>query len=425
MNFRIMNEGYDSVVSERYVSSASKHLVKRESGKTFIDLGMAGGSAILGHSHPEIRKAVETQLKLGSLFTQPNRLAHEYCKIISPALGDLSNIVFCSTGSEATMRAIRIARACTGRNKIGIFAGGWHGSHDFLLVEEQLSSPANKPRPKLKSAGTPAALLEDILFLPYNNDAALGLISRHAEDLAMVFIEPVQGSNPQEDIGPFLQKLRSVCSEQNILLGFDEIITGGRLSLAGGKDFFNVSPDISTYGKIYGGGLPLGLVAGTDTVMNCIRAKNPVFLGGTFSANPLSLAAGATTLSILKSEPEIYETLDNAGTRIADELNDFCLARGIDGQVSRCSSMFRFIFTSKNVTDRRNRDTLEASEIVQRRFYNTLEENGLSTGTNRINFLSTFHDASVLDKVIVAFKKTIEKELLTSRKKGLGAVSAG
>ena len=131
------------------------------------------------------------------------------------------------------------------------------------------------------------------------------------------------------------------------------------------------------------------------------------------------MAAGATALSILKSKPEIYETLENAGDRIADELNDFCLGEGIDGQVSRCSSMFRFIFTSKNVTDRRSRDTLEASEAVQRRFYTTLEENGLSTGTNRINFLSTSHDASVLERVIVAFKKTIEKVLLTPEKKAL------
>ena len=206
MTINILNEGYSSTDKTNYASRALGSRLWDFHGRQFIDLAMAGGSAILGHSNELSGMQFIRQLAAGSLFTHPTELAHEYCEVLAEDLRELSSVAFCSTGSEATMRAIRVARAATGRTKIGIFGGSWHGSHDLLLVEEDTTAtPLKRPAARLKSNGSPADILNQIVFLPYNKPEAFEIIADNAKDLAMVFIEPVQGSNPRDDIGGFLK----------------------------------------------------------------------------------------------------------------------------------------------------------------------------------------------------------------------------
>ena len=207
----ILNEGYNVTDRRKYLAQAHGCKVTDLYGETYIDMAMAGGSAILGHANEYVRDAVNTQLRKGALFTSPTVLAHQYCEILDHHLGELDHFAFSSTGSEATLRAIRIARAYTGKRKIAIFGGGWHGSHDLLMVEEDPKSHSHRPTGFLKSAGTLPNVLEQAVMLPYNPEAAFYLIKEQAATLPMVFVEPLQGSNPQGDIKYFLQELRGLC----------------------------------------------------------------------------------------------------------------------------------------------------------------------------------------------------------------------
>ncbi|MFL6871542.1 MAG: aspartate aminotransferase family protein [Candidatus Azotimanducaceae bacterium] len=403
----VLNEGYSCTNKEKYLSKAEGCRVWDLQGNAYVDMAMAGGSAILGHADKSIVEAASSQFAAGSLFTSPSILAHQFCEVIGPCLAPLSEFVFSSTGSEATLRAIRIARAATGKEKIAIFSGCWHGSHDLLLVEDDPKSDQQKPEAILKSAGTTRDVLNQVIVLPYNDPSAFKLIKDHAQEIAMVFIEPAQGSNPRADIRDFLLGLRKVCTENNVLLGFDEIITGGRLALGGGKTHFEINPDIATFGKIYGGGLPLGLTAGTTEVMACIRSENPVFLGGTFSANPISLAAGLCAIEQLRERPETYVQLSRRASDFVAEINGFAQTKGIDAHMMGVGSMFRLILSSNTVSCRRERDRVEPAIDIQNTFYQHLRAAGVWIGTNRINFLSTSHDDAALALAQEAYQSSL------------------
>ena len=403
----VLNEGYSCANKEKYLAKAEGCRVWDLQGNAYVDMAMAGGSAILGHADKSIIDAASSQFAAGSLFTSPSLLAHHFCEVIAPSLAPLSEFVFSSTGSEATLRAIRIARAATGKEKIAIFSGCWHGSHDLLLVEDDPRSDQHNPKAMLKSAGTTRDVLNQVIVLPYNDPAAFRLIKEHAQDIAMVFVEPVQGSNPRSDVKDFLLSLRKVCTENQLLLGFDEIITGVRLSLGGGKTYFGIDPDIATFGKIYGGGLPFGLTAGTTEVMSCVRSENPVFLGGTFSANPISLATGLRAIEQLNGTPEIYTELSRRASDFIAEINDFVRVRGIDAQMIGVGSMFRLVLSASTVSCRRERDRVEPAVDIQNTFYRHLREAGVWIGTNRINFLSRSHDDSALALAVEAYKSSL------------------
>ncbi len=400
----ILNEGYSGTDKQKYLAEAKGCTVTDLSGKTYVDMAMAGGSAILGHANEHVRDAVVKQLEKGALFNSPTELAHQYCEVLVQHLGELNHFAFSSTGSEATLRAIRIARAHTGKKKIAIFGGGWHGSHDLLMVDDDPESDPHRPTGLLKSAGTPPDVLEQVVMLPYNDEAAFDLIEEQAAELAMVFVEPVQGSNPRGDIKYFLQELRAVCDKNEVLLGFDEIITGGRLSIAGSKPIFGVTPDLATYGKIYGGGLPIGLVAGKEEVMSCIRSKEPVFLGGTYSANPLSLAAGKAMLTQLNENPDIFTRLEKSAEVFVSDINHFAERLNINAHMMGKGSMFRLVFSSNSIKNRRERDRQEVNAEVQNDFYQALRTAGVWIGENRINFLSTAHAQTDLDEACDAYK---------------------
>lgn len=408
---RIFNEGYQPDAQALYLRRAEGCEIEDFDGNTFIDLGLGAGSAILGHAHPDVVSAITAQAARGTVYIAPHMAVHDFGALLAGILPAFGGFVFCNSGAEATLRAMRIARAVTGRRRVAVFSGGWHGGHDLALADEAPNSPAQRPIPIHRTAGTPPELLDLLLFLPYNAPEALELIRTHRHELALVLIEPAQGSNPRVDVGGFLRDLRQVTEECGVLLGFDEIITGFRLALGGGQEAFGVIPDIATYGKIIGGGLPVGMVAGKTEVMRRIRGGNnvmSVFMGGTFSANPLTIAAGLAAVRHLSERREtVYPALDAAFGSLRDAVNDFCSARGLPVRMINAGSFGRLLFTDRPVSSRHERDLYELGSEIQNAFYLCLLAAGVHVGSNRILFLSTAHDDTVVDAVTRAFIETL------------------
>ncbi len=411
---RVLNEGYGGSGSSLRMQSASGATITDTDGKTYIDMAMGGGTCILGHANPLVVEAVNKQMCHGSLFTVANPYAEDFAELLGDAIPGCDQFVFASTGSEATLRAIRLARAVTDKKKIGVFSGGWHGSHDQVLVEEDYSRDSeNVPAMMPKSAGILDEVLENLVFLPYNTEAAFDLIRDNKDDLAAVMIEPAQGSNPRDDVEGFLRDLRDVTRTSGILLIFDEVITGFRLALGGAQERFGISADIVTYGKTLGGGLPIGVVSGAPEVLSYITTdhgggKPPFYNGGTFSANPLTVAAGMAVVRYLsETREETYARLERAGENVRAELNDYCLSNGVPAHVIGIGSMFRVIFTDKPVRSRRERDLMEIPYETQRDFYRRLLSSGVHVGANGINFISLAHTADDLDKVCACYQEVL------------------
>lgn len=406
----IYNEGYNCSANgpgdtAQYVSGVSGDHITDRAGRHYIDLAMGGGSMILGHAPDAFMLAMENELPFGSIWAAPHFAVHEIDELLDTCIPWLPGRVWCNSGSEAVMRLVRIARAITGRRKIGLFSGCWHGSWDGTLVEEDYTRTAadsiTLPVAKLKSAGIPPEVLDSIVFLPYRQGAAFNLIRENKDELACVLVEPVQGSNPSDDAARFLYDLRRVTQDCGVLLACDEVVTGFRLALGGGQDYFGVHADLAAYGKIIGGGLPVGMVAGRKDIMDHARAAG-VFFGGTFSANTLTIAAGLATLRYLVDHPETYRHLDSAGTLLRAGVNQYCREHGSPAHMIGAGSISRLILTQDRITSRRERDMKEPDAAAQARFYADVRARGVWIGSNRIQFLSTAHGVPEIGAVVAA-----------------------
>jgi glutamate-1-semialdehyde 2,1-aminomutase len=409
----VLNEGYEQTANKIYIKKSKACYITDYDNNTYIDTAMGGGSFLLGHNHKQFNKALKKYSHNGSLYTLPNFYTHKIANLLTSIIPHFKRFVFCSTGSEATMRAIRIARSYSNKSKIAIFSGGWHGSHDMLLIDETYQGKEGDPEKILKSNGSLKNILDDIILLPYNHENAFKIIEKNKNDLAMVLIEPIQGSNPRDDMKEFLQKLRHVTEKNNILLGFDEIITGFRIALGGGQEYYGIKADLATYGKAIGGGLPLAIVAGEKDIMDSIKKgnpdnKSPVFMGGTFSANPLSISVGYRGLKyLIKNQEKVYSHLNKQSKYLKDSINRICEEEHFSGKIMGTNSMLRFIFTQKDVTSRFTRDKHELSYEIQNTFYTNMLLNGVHIASNRINFISLSHKKHHIDKIIKAYKESI------------------
>ena len=380
------------------IAAAQGCMLHTDGGLSLIDLSMGGGVVLLGHAHPVLAEAAARALQTGTVVISPNqaavRLAELLSNILPPAM---QGTAFCSSGTEATLRLCRLARAFTGRSKLAMFAGGWHGTHDYVLFAEDYQHSHDTAAIPI-SSGLPSAILGDTILLPYNSDRAFEIIRRHKNELALVLIEPVQGSNPRDDIAEFLKDLRKTCTEFDVLLGFDEIITGFRLGLGGAQEKFGIDADIAAYGKVIGAGFPVGIVRGRSDIMRLVGRE--VYFGGTFSANPFVMTASSALVEYLTANRDtVYPHLDAVGARLQQSVNKYCLRENIPARISGIGSFLRLLFTDKFVGSRRDRDHLEISQVVQRAFYHELLNRGILVGSNRILYLSAAHDQRTVDQV--------------------------
>ena len=376
------------------IKTASGCYITDSSGNKYIDTTMGSGAQLIGHGNILSRK-IAKQAEKGTIYTIPNSYTNEvngYLKHINPDLHD--QYVFCSSGTEANMRAIRLARAHTGKNIIGRFHGGWHGGLDGFLNEHP------------DSKGVPVVTDELFKVLPYNDDECFKDIT---SDMAAVIIEPVQGSNPRSDVKEFLNKLRDHCTRKNVLLIFDEIMTGFRVSAKGGSGIFDVRPDIVTYGKVLGGGFPIGAVGGTSKIM---KTKN-IFYGGTFSANHLSMYAAKIILETIIDKTYIkYDELDTAGETFRNELNKFFISHDKKMRVIGCGAINRIIFTDRFIMNRKDRDLYEPAG-AQLAFSERLKDNNVFVNGNGLYHFSMSHTPEVIEKLINCIKEVGVSNLIT------------
>lgn len=406
----VLNEPYRKI--NLHINKAWDCFLEDSEGNKYIDVALGAGTHILGHAHFVVVEEFRRQSKQGTLYILPNRYAYEVAGLVSGVVRHFNSFVFCNSGTEATVRAVRIGRAYTGKKKVAMFGGGWHGGNDMLLFEEDYSSNENNPLPIFKSAGIPREIKDMILMLPYNNDAAFDLIKKHKDELAMVMIEPSQGSNPRGDLAQFLHCLREITLKYNILLCFDEIISGFRIGLGGCQQYYGIEADIATYGKTMGGGVSIGMVAGKEEIMEVIekgREKKSVFMGGTFSANPLAMAIAKAVLQyLIENHKEVYPYLNQNGKYIEDSLNNYCVKNNIPLRIIGIGSMLRIIFTNRFIRSRRERDRYEIGEGLQELFCRyLLIRKGIYVDSNRL-FLSMAHKKEQVDKIIQSIIESIE-----------------
>ncbi|MEM9400232.1 MAG: aminotransferase class III-fold pyridoxal phosphate-dependent enzyme [Verrucomicrobiota bacterium] len=416
----VLNEGYSLAQAPLIIKKAAGAHLTTTNEKQVLDYSMAAGSAILGHAPSVIRNTLKKQADCGTAYLLPTEEMHRFSEKLNQVLPHFKGFAYCNSGSEATMRAMRIARAHTRKNKIAVFSGGWHGSHDGALWDDDPTSSDKQPSPSDKSSGLPSSLKDLIIMLPYDRTEAFHLIEQNRDQLAAVMIEPVQGSLARGDKGieSFLKELAQTTKENDILLCFDEIITGFRLALAGGIEYFDIQPDIATYGKIIGGGLPIGIVGVTESLRRTIQGPDnlqAVFLGGTFSANPMSLAAGDTMLTYLIDNPDIYEILNTRTRELANIINHFTAKADLPIHISSAASMFRINFCKEPPHSRRERDRIELPQNIQQLFYHQMLKAGIYLKPGRSNFISLSHDQKLITETI----ETTIRVLKDMQKQGL------
>jgi glutamate-1-semialdehyde 2,1-aminomutase len=342
-------------------------------GNSYIDYVGSWGPLILGHCHPDVMEALARVLQTGTSFGACTPSEVELAERIREVFPSVERLRLVNSGTEATMAALRVARAATGRDKILKFEGCYHGHSDGLLVKAG-SGVATLGLPD--SPGVPRALAELTITAPFNDPPALEEVFRsHHQELAAVIVEPVVGNSGCVPPQPgFLEKLRALTAEQGTVLIFDEVMTGFRVAHGGAQQLYGIRPDLTTLGKIIGGGLPVGAYGGKAALMELVAPAGPVYQAGTLSGNPLAVAAGVKTLELLR-QPGIYEQLDVRTARLCSGLAAEAARAGVPLTVNRVGSMFTAFFTRGPVTDYASAKTSDTTAFGE--FFRSLLAQGV------------------------------------------------
>ncbi len=374
-------------------------------GKRYIDYVGSWGPMITGHAHPEIVSAVIETVKQGLSFGAPCRLEVELAERICELMPSIDLVRMTCSGTEATMSAIRLARGFTGRDKIVKFEGCYHGHADSLLVKAG-SGALTLGVPS--SPGVPAALADHTMTLEYNNPRQVEqLFAESGDEIACVIVEPVAGNmNCVPPVSGFLQTLRDCCDTADSVLIFDEVMTGFRVDLGGAQARYGVRPDLTTLGKVIGGGMPVGAFGGREEIMNHIAPLGPVYQAGTLSGNPVAMAAGLRNLEIL-SRPGFFEDLDRRTERLVEGLLDAAEANGVALRANRVGAMFGLFFTEQEQVSRFSEVSACDIELFRRFFHGMLDRGvNLAPSAYEAGFVSAMHGAAEIDQTIEAAAAT-------------------
>jgi len=369
-------------------------------GNSYVDYVMSWGPLILGHAHPAVVEAVVRAAARGTSYGAPTEAESELAELVIAMVPSIEKVRFCSSGTEATMSALRLARGVTGRDKVVKFAGCYHGHGDSFLISAG-SGALTMGAPD--SPGITAGTARDTIVLPYNDlDAVRAAFAAAPGTIACVFVEPYVGNMGLVLPKPgYLQGLREVCSEHGALLVFDEVMTGFRVAPGGVQEREGVRPDLTTLGKIIGGGLPVGAFGGRADLMDALSPLGTVYQAGTLSGNPLAMAAGAATLRALR-EPGVYERLDAAGSRFAEGMDEVFTRHGVPHQATNRGSMVGFFFTGEPVVDLASAKTADTAFYA--RFFHAMLDRGVYLAPSQFEagFLSLAHDDAAIDATVAA-----------------------
>lgn len=357
-----------------FFKHAAGAYVVDEDDKRYVDYVGSWGPMILGHSHPDVLDAVRAQLEHGLSYGAPTALEVEMADLVCSLVPSMDMVRMTSSGTEATMSAIRLARGYTGRDSIIKFEGCYHGHSDSLLVKAG-SGALTLGVPS--SPGVPAAFAEHTITLPFNDtNAVAAYLAEHGEEIACIIVEPVAGNMNCVPPAPgFLEGLREQCDKHGVVLIFDEVMTGFRVALGGAQAFYKVKPDLSTFGKIIGGGMPVGCFGGSKEIMSHIAPLGPVYQAGTLSGNPLAMAAGLTTLKLI-SRPGFHDELTDYTSRMLKGLQERADAAGIPFTTTQAGGMFGLYFTEhKNITSFEDATSSNIEHFKQ--FFHLMLEGGV------------------------------------------------
>ena len=407
---RVLPGGVDSPVrAYRAVPGVPPHIVRGQGayvfdadGNTFVDFVLAYGPHILGHQPPEVIAALREQLDRGIAYGHTVELEVELAERIVEAVTSVQMVRFVTSGTEAAMSAVRLARAVTGRDRIVKFAGGYHGHADALLAEAG-SGVATLGIPG--SPGVPAAAVAGTTVLPYNDcDAVAALFAAEGEQIAAVIVEPVAGNMGCVPPRPgFLPALRDLTSKSGALLVLDEVMTGFRVAYGGAQALYGVSPDLSLFGKVIGGGLPVGAYGGRRDLMEHVAPAGPVYQAGTLSGSPPAMAAGCAVLDVLRGDPTLYAELERLGDRLERGFTAAAAAAGVVCAVGRVGSM---VTPFLGIDEARSFEEVKGAD---RELFGALHAAWLDAGVLwppsqfETAFLSTAHSDADVDRTVEAF----------------------
>jgi glutamate-1-semialdehyde 2,1-aminomutase len=388
-----------------FVARASGSTIWDVDGNRYIDYVGSWGPMILGHAHPGVVRAIRKAAGRGTSYGAPTAAEVEMAATITRAFPSMDQVRMVSSGTEATMSAIRLARGYTKREKILKFEGCYHGHADSLLVKAG-SGVATLGIPG--SPGIPKGLAELTITVPFNDiDAVKLAIKKHRRDLACIIVEPTAGNMGLVPPAPgFLEGLRELTEKNGIVLIFDEVISGFRLRFGGFQYIARIRPDMTCLGKIIGGGLPVGAFGGRREIMEALAPVGPVYQAGTLSGNPLAMAAGIATLAVLENEAD-YRMLERRTSRLCKALEKLFQKKGLPVYIARCGSMFTAFFTDSEVTDFAS--ALRCDTQLFARFFNAMLRHGISLPPSQFEtaFVSFAHSEEDIGRTIDACRKSL------------------
>ena len=387
-----------------FIDRAQGAYVYDSEGKVYIDYVGSWGPMILGHAHPEVIAAVKQAVDKGLSFGAPTEIETRMAQKVCELMPSIEMVRMVSSGTEATMSAIRLARGYTGRDKIVKFEGCYHGHSDSLLVKAG-SGALTFGVPS--SPGVPKAVAENTITLTYNDSTAVAeLFAQIGEEIACIIVEPVAGNmNCIPPVPGFLETLRKVCDQYGGVLIFDEVMTGFRVGLQGAQGVYQIKPDLTTLGKVIGGGMPVGAFGGSRKIMASLAPAGPVYQAGTLSGNPVAMAAGLTTLELI-SQPGFYEALGAKTQKLTSGLQALADSAGIAFTTNTVGGMFGLFFSEKNPVASFT-DVMQCDQHRFKRFFHALLADGvyLAPSAFEAGFVSAAHSEADINATLEKAKK--------------------
>lgn len=393
-----------------FIKRADGAYIYDEDDNAYIELINSWGPMILGHNHPMIREAVINAMENGTSFGAPTAKEVEIAELIASMVPSIEKVRMVNSGTEATMSAIRLARGYTGRDKFIKMVGHYHGHGDSFLISAG-SGAMTMGNPD--SPGVTKGTAKDTLLAPYNNlEAIEKLVAANEGEIAALILEPVPGNMGLcLPLPGYLQGLRDICTREGIILIFDEVMTGFRLAKGGAQELFGVTPDMTTLGKIIGGGMPVGAYGGKREIMDYVSPVGPVYQAGTLSGNPIAMAAGLKMLHHLNDHPEVYTRLNEIGTQIASGMASINQRLGHDLTINQLGSMYSLFFTEENITDFESAKTSDTALFGK--YFQAMLHRGVYLAPSQYEslFLSTSLTDELIGKILKAHEESIKEVL--------------
>lgn len=390
-----------------FIKSGNGSKLYDEDGNEYVDMIGSWGPMILGHNYPQVLEVVKRELENGTSFGLPTKKEVELAELVKSCFPSIEKLRLTTSGTEAAMASVRLARAFTGKNKIIKFEGCYHGHSDSLLVKAGSGLLTFEHQ---DSNGITEGVVKDTITLPFGDFEKLKETLENNKDIACVIIEPIPANMGLiETEKEYLEKVREITQKENIVLIFDEVISGFRVSLGGAQKIFGITPDLTILGKIIGGGYPVGGFGGKREIMDLISPVGNVYHAGTLSGNPISVAAGIETISILKENPEIYENINKKTENLVNKINELIKKYDISATVNYFGSLFTIFFAKEKV--KTLEDAMNTNSEFYSIYFNTMLENGVIVPPSKYeaHFVSYIHNDEDMEKILAGVEKTFEK----------------